>query len=107
MTDFSRDMIPGDCDSLEKLSVWVAECFAYLYPETYCFEFLDENNEPYPRTVVECSSFYFTALKPGQYRHTYRHSIELSPDFRFGGQVHKYAKPLGNLAIPGRMKIGV
>ena len=106
MTDFSREMIPPDCNTLEKLSVWVAESFAYLYPEIYCYEFVDENNEPYPRTVVECSTFYFTAQRPGQYRHTYRHSIEISSDFRMGGQVYKYAKPIGNLAIPSRMRGG-
>lgn len=107
MTDFTRDMIPGDIDTLEKLSVWVAENFAYLYPEIYCYEFKDENNEPYPRTVVECSSYYFTATKPGEYRHTYRHSIKLNPDFRLGGQVYKYAQPIGNLAIPSKMRTGV
>ena len=106
MTDFNKNMIPGDITSLEQLSVWVAENFAYLYPDTVCFEFKDMDDEPSPRTVIECSTFYFTALKVGEYRHTYRHSIKLSPDFRLGGQLYKYAQPFGNLAIPERMKTG-
>lgn len=103
MTSFSKAQIPDSITTTEALAVWVAEIHQYLYPNTFCVEYLDNDNLPIKRRVIESNQFYFTAPNPAEWRHASRHSIKLKPQFKTRGRVWEHAEEIGEEEIPFSM----
>lgn len=106
MTRFLRTDIPETIVDVEQLIVWGMKILQYNYPETTYTEFVDDDGEPLPRRAVEANEFFYTAVKPGQWRHSARISLELAPEHNVSGKIWDHVQPLGQKAIPAGMKQG-
>lgn len=103
MTPFNKNQIPASITTTEALAVWLAEIHQYNYPEILCVEYLDNDNLPIRRRVVEANQFYFTAPQPAEWRYASRQSIKLKPQFKTSGRVWDHVEVIGNEEIPYAM----
>ena len=86
--------IPSQINTLEKLHSWSGLCLAYLYPDVTALEGVG-----YQERVASANLFYIAA--DNRHRIITRASMQMSPDFKAGGQkLWNYTVELGNTAIP-------
>lgn len=104
MTAFLPANIPSTIQTIEQLVVWGMEILQTNFSEVNCVEFLDENGEPLPRRVIESNTFFYTALNPGEHRHSARISVKVRAEYKTTGRVWDHVATFGDTPIPVGMK---
>lgn len=100
MTNFRKEWLPNDIDSVEKLWVWATENLQYLYPNKLYVDSLDLNGEDLELRVIEGDTFFLTAPQIAEYRYLGRSAIKISPDHKLYGRVYQHAIPFDDAANP-------
>jgi hypothetical protein len=98
MTAFTKDMLPPEVDTVEKVSAWAATVLASTYPQKTSYE--SKENEVRSVSIIPFFNDTNETRNLWGWQVILRVSIPLASDYLEGEPLYKKALPLGSLAIP-------